>query len=336
MGRGRYNRRVPRKKRLFTGFQPTGELHIGNYLGAIANAVRLTRDYEAIFSVVDYHAITVEYDPAQMRDRVFKAAAMLMASGLTPDRCTLFVQSAVPEHTELAWILSTVTGMGELERMTQYKDKSKDNTDNINAGLFTYPVLQAADILLYKAEAVPVGDDQAQHLELSREIVRRFNRHYGNVFPEPATLLTEVPRVLGLDGKRKMSKSLGNYVGLSEKPEETWKKLSTAVTDENRKRRTDPGNPDVCNIFTLHRFFTGEADRRKIDADCRTAAIGCIDCKKTLAAGIEREIGPVRARYEEYLAAPGTVWQNLETGAARCRAIARGTMTEVRKALGLP
>lgn len=324
------------RKRLFTGFQPTGELHIGHHIGAITNICRLLADHEAIVSIVDYHAITVEYDPAAMKDRIFKAAAMLMADGLTPDRCTLFVQSAVPEHTELAWILSTVTGMGELERMTQYKDKSKDNAENINAGLFTYPVLQAADILLYRAGVVPVGEDQAQHLELSREIARRFNRRYGNIFPEPATLLTEIPRILGLDGKRKMSKSLGNDVRLSEKPEAVWKKLSTAVTDENRKRRTDPGNPAVCNIFTLHRFFTGEAERRKIDADCRSAAIGCVDCKKVLAAGMERDLGPVRARYEEYLARPETVWQNLEAGAARCRAIARETMRDVRKAMGLP
>lgn len=324
------------KKRVFTGFQPTGELHLGNYLGAIVNARRLADEYDAIFSVVDYHALTVPYPPEEMKDRIIKVAAMLMAAGLTPDRCTLFVQSQVPEHTELAWILSTVTPMGDLERMTQYKDKSKDHAENINAGLFTYPVLQAADILLYKAEAVPVGEDQAQHLELAREIVRRFNRRYGEVFPEPATLLTQFPRIMGLDAKRKMSKSLGNYVGLADRPEETWKRLSTAVTDENRKRRTDPGNPEVCNVFTLHGFFTTEVQRREIDAQCRSAGIGCIDCKKILAAGIEREIGPVRTRYEEYLADPKAVWQNLEAGAERCRAIARATMAEVRGALGLP
>lgn len=324
------------KQRVFTGFQPTGELHLGNYLGAIVNARRLAAEYDAIFSVVDYHALTVPYEPSQMKDRIFKVAAMLMAAGLTPDRCTLFVQSQVPEHTELAWILATVTPMGDLERMTQYKDKSKDHADNINAGLFTYPVLQAADILLYKAQAVPVGEDQAQHLELAREIVRRFNRRYGEVFPEPATLLTQFPRILGLDGKRKMSKSLGNTIDLSERPEAVAKKLSTAVTDEARKRRTDPGNPEVCNVFTLHGFFTDAAQRREIDAACRSAGIGCVDCKRRLAAGIEREIGPVRTRYEEYLADPGAVWQNLEAGAERCRAIARATMAEVRKALGLP
>lgn len=324
------------KQRVFTGFQPTGELHLGNYLGAIVNARRLAAEYDAIFSVVDYHALTVPYESSQMKDRIFKVAAMLMAAGLTPDRCTLFVQSQVPEHTELAWILATVTPMGDLERMTQYKDKSKDHADNINAGLFTYPVLQAADILLYKAQAVPVGEDQAQHLELAREIVRRFNRRYGEVFPEPATLLTQFPRILGLDGRRKMSKSLGNTIDLSERPEEVAKKLSTAVTDEARKRRTDPGNPEVCNVFTLHGFFTDAAQRRQIDAACRSAGIGCVDCKRRLADGIEREIGPVRTRYEEYLADPRAVWQNLEAGAERCRAIARATMAEVRKALGLP
>lgn len=326
---------VAARKRLFTGFQPTGELHLGNYVGAIANAVGLADDYEAIFCVVDYHALTHESDALALRENTVRVAAMLAACGMTPDRCTLFIQSQVPEHTELAWILGTVTPMGDLSRMTQYKDKSKSQPENVNAGLLTYPVLQAADILLYKAEAVPVGEDQVQHLELAREIARRFNARFAPVFPEPAALLTETPRVMGLDGKRKMSKSLGNHVGLAEPPEAVWKKLAVAVTDENRKRRTDPGDPGVCNVFTLHRFFTTAERTRAIDRDCRTAAIGCVDCKKALAEAIEARLGPVRKRYEALLAAPGRIREILDAGAARCRRIARETMVEVRRVTGL-
>ncbi len=308
---------------------------MGNYVGAISQSLTLAGEYDAIFCIVDYHALTHENDPKTLSENALKAAAMLLACGLTPDRCTLFIQSQVPEHTELAWILGTVTPMGDLSRMTQYKDKAKSQADNVNAGLFTYPVLQAADILLYKAVVVPVGEDQAQHLELSREIARKFNARFGPVFPEPATLLTATPRIMGTDGKRKMSKSLGNHIGIAEEPDQVWKKLSTAVTDENRKRRTDPGNPDVCNIYTLHKFFTEVPQVREIDRDCRSAAIGCVDCKKILAGTIEARLGPTRQRYQELMHNPAEIQKALEAGGARCRTIARETMKEVRRAVGL-
>ncbi|MDP7126760.1 MAG: tryptophan--tRNA ligase, partial [Candidatus Marinimicrobia bacterium] len=236
------------KKRLFSGIQPSGEVHIGNYLGAIKNWTSLLDKYDCIFSIVDYHAITVEYDPAEMQKMIINAAATNIAAGLDPDRCIIFVQSQVPEHTELTWILNTLTPMGHLERMTQFKDKAGQNEKNVNVGLFDYPVLQTADILLYKGSAVPVGDDQVQHIELSREIARKFNSRYGKLFPEPQHILSNAPRIMGLDGKNKMSKSMNNYISLIEDPEAIWKKLSRAVTDENRKRRDDPGNPDICNV----------------------------------------------------------------------------------------
>lgn len=268
------------KKRLFSGIQPSGEVHIGNYLGAIKNWVGMIDRYDCIFCIVDYHAITVEYDPKEMQNRIINAAAVNIAAGLDPNKCILFVQSHVPEHTELAWILNTVTPMGHLERMTQFKDKAKQHRDNINAGLFTYPVLQAADILVYKAEAVPIGEDQVQHIELAREIARKFNSRYGEIFPDPKEILSDAPRIMGIDGKTKMSKSRDNYISLVESSESIWKKLSTAVTDENRKRRTDPGNPEICNLFTLHKHYSSIEQIERINRECRTAEIGCVECKK--------------------------------------------------------
>ncbi|MBL8029429.1 MAG: tryptophan--tRNA ligase, partial [Fibrobacteres bacterium] len=206
------------KKRLFSGIQPSGEIHIGNYLGAIKNWVTLQETHEAIYCVVDYHAITVVQDREAFRKRIFDTALGLLATGLDPDKCTLFVQSQVVEHTELAWVLGTVIHMGHLERMTQYKQKSEQHPDDINVGLFTYPVLQAADIALYKAEVVPVGEDQVQHLELAREIVRRFNTRYGEILPEPAAKIGAAARIMGLDGKAKMSKSMNNTIGLFDAP----------------------------------------------------------------------------------------------------------------------
>ncbi len=270
------------KKRLFSGIQPSGEVHIGNYLGAIKNWISLLDDYDCIFSIVDYHAITVEYDPGEMQKRIINAAATNIAAGLDPDRCIIFVQSQVPEHTELTWILNTLTPMGILERMTQFKDKARQNEKNINVGLFDYPVLQTADILLYKGCAVPIGEDQVQHVELSREIARKFNTRYGELFPEPQHLLSNAPRIMGLDGKNEMSKSMNNYISLIEEPDVIWKKLSRAVTDENRKRRDDPGNPDICNVYTLHKYFSTDSERDRINKECRTAEIGCVDCKKIL------------------------------------------------------
>jgi tryptophanyl-tRNA synthetase len=323
------------KKRLFSGIQPSGDVHIGNYLGAIRNWIRLINQYDCIFCIVDYHAITVEYNPIEMQKRILNAAAVNIASGLDPGQCSIFIQSHVPEHTELAWILNTVTPMGHLERMTQFKDKVKQHAENINAGLFNYPVLQAADILLYKSVAVPIGEDQVQHIELAREITRKFNMRYGEIFPEPKEILSEASRIMGLDGKTKMSKSLGNYISLVETPESIWKKLSTSVTDENRKRRTDTGNPDICNLFTLHKYFSQKEQTEHINVVCRTAEIGCIECKKILSDNIVEELTPIRLRYEELIENQDYLLDILHAGAKKCKKMAEDTMNDVKRRMGL-
>ncbi len=321
-------------KRLFSGIQPSGELHLGNYLGAVRNWVRLQEQYSCFFCIVDYHAVTQPYEPSLMPRRAFEMAVGLMAAGVDPAKAALFRQSDVPEHTELAWLLASVTPMGELERMTQFKEKS-EALKSIPVGLFTYPVLQAADILLYKGEVVPVGEDQLQHLELCREVARRFNARFGSVFPEPASLLSEVPRLMGLDGKKKMSKSLGNTISLLEEPPAVWEKLRPAVTDDQRKRRTDPGRPEVCNIFTLHKAFSAAERVAGVDRDCRAAAIGCIDCKKMLAESLETSLQPIRERALELAGHPERVQEALAAGAETCRKAARKTLREVREKMGL-
>jgi len=242
-------------KRIFSGIQPTGEIHIGNYIGAIKQWIELTSEYDCIYCVVDYHAITIEYDIEQLRQRTIDTGLILMACGLSPDNCKIFVQSHVPEHTELAWIFNCVTPIGELERMTQFKDKARQHRENINMGLMDYPVLQAADILIYKAGYVPVGEDQVQHIELSREVARKFNNRFSPLFPEPQAILSHAPRILGVDGINKMSKSMNNYIGILEDKDIIWEKLRTAVTDVNRVRRKDPGNPELCNIYTIIGHF---------------------------------------------------------------------------------
>ncbi len=321
--------------RLFSGIQPSGELTIGNYLGAIRNWVSLLDQYSSIFCIVDLHAQTIQYEPQEMQDRILAAMAANMAAGLDPDRCIIFVQSHVVEHTELTWYLNTVTPMGDLGRMTQFKEKSQQHKENINVGLFSYPVLQSADILLYKADKVPVGEDQVQHIELSREVARRFNSRYGDVFPEPEALLSPTPRLMGLDGKNKMSKSMNNYIGLVEEPESIRKKLAGAMTDENRKRRTDPGNPDICNIFTLHKSFSSDEEVGMVDTECRRAGIGCVDCKKMLADNMLVELDPIRERYHDLQKDPDRLRHILQKGADQARPIAEETIREVRKAMGL-
>jgi tryptophanyl-tRNA synthetase len=325
-------------QRIFSGIQPSGELHLGNYLGAVKNWVTLQHAYESFFCIVDYHAITVPYEPADLRQRTRDMVVSLIAAGLDPSVCTLFVQSMVPEHTELAWIFNTVTPLGELERQTQFKEKSA-RQESIAAGLLNYPVLQAADILLYKAELVPVGEDQVQHLELSREIARRWNAKFAppdtEFFPEPKPLLTPTRRVMGLDGQAKMSKSLGNTVGLLEDPKDVWDKLRPAVTDPKRVRRTDPGTPEVCNIYHLHRAFSSPDTVEHVALQCSTAGWGCIDCKKVLAESIERELAPIRERALEVRANPEELDEILSAGAATARAIASETLKEVRQLMGL-
>lgn len=320
--------------RIFSGIQPSGEIHIGNYVGAIRNWARLLDQYDCVYCVVDYHAITIEYEVASFQRRILETATILLACGLTPDRCKLFVQSHVPEHMELAWIFNSVTPVGELERMTQFKEKGRQHRSNVNVGLLDYPVLQAADILIYKAGYVPVGEDQIQHVEFSREIARKFNVRFGEVFPEPKVLLSTAPKILGTDGQAKMSKSMNNAIGLLDPPEVVWEKLRTAATCEHRQRRSDPGHPEHCNIFTMHQAFSQPDQISFVDQGCRTAGIGCIECKKILYQNMMEEIGPVQRRVKELHERPETIIEALKSGAARCKSIAEEVMDEVRTRMG--
>jgi tryptophanyl-tRNA synthetase len=334
--------------RIFSGIQPSGELHVGNYLGAVKNWALLQHEFDTIICIVDYHAITVKYDPDVLRQRRREMAISLLSAGIDPSVASLFVQSQVPEHTELAWIFNTVTPLGELERQTQFKEKAQKQ-ESIAAGLLNYPVLQAADILLYRADKVPVGEDQVQHLELSRVIARRWNALFGKptgrmaedgseereqFFPEPEPLLTPTRRIMGLDGQSKMSKSLNNTIGLLESPEAIWTKLRPAATDPKRIRKTDPGTPEVCNIYHLHKGFSTLSTVEHVAVQCRTAGWGCIDCKKVLAESMETELVPIRTRASVLAAAPNHVDDALAEGAARCRTLARETMDAVRERMG--
>ena len=324
--------------RVFSGIQPSGELHIGNYLGAVRNWVALQKQYETFICIVNYHAITVAYEPADLLRRTTDMAISLLAAGIDPERATFFVQSTVPEHTELAWIFNSVAPLGELERQTQFKEKAA-RQESVMVGLLTYPVLQAADILLYKADAVPVGEDQVQHLELSREIARKWNAKFSPAtpfFPEPKPMLTATARVMGLDGQTKMSKSLNNYIGLLEEPDAIWEKLKPATTDPARKRRTDPGNPDICNIYTMHKAFSSPALQTEVAAKCRSAGWGCIDCKKALLEPMVAELTPIRARAKELKADPAKVQKILDRGAERASAVAKKTIAETKSLMGVP
>jgi tryptophanyl-tRNA synthetase len=324
-------------KTVFSGIQPSGELHLGNYLGAIRNWVTLQDQYRCIFCVVDYHAITQDYTPKEMSARVHDMVVDLLALGVDPDRSLLFLQSMVPEHTELCWVFNNVTGFGDLERMTQFKDKSTNQPENINVGLFDYPVLQAADILLYRAELVPVGQDQVQHIELARRIARSFNHRWGKTFPECQPLLTNLPKLLGLDGAAKMSKSLKNHIPLTVfgNDKALWKLIGPAKTDPARVSREDPGTPEVCNVYAMHKALSSPEDIEWSANGCRTAGIGCVDCKKKLAANMQQHFASYVERRKELLANPGRVAEVLEAGAAKARAIAQQTMADVHKKLGL-
>ena len=325
---------TPGKARVFSGIQPSGDLHLGNYLGAIQNWVELTDRYECIYSIVDLHAITIPYEPAELKQRVFDMAVGLFAAGLDPDNCILFVQSAVPEHAQLEWLFNTVTPLGELSRMTQFKDKS-ERVETVSAGLLNYPILQAADILLYRATLVPVGEDQRQHLEFTREIARKWNARFGEYFPEPQPMIGGAKKILGLDGASKMSKSQDNTIPMLGEPEEIWARVRTAVTDPARVRRDDPGNPDVCNVFSLHEFFTDPAEREEIAVRCRAATIGCVDCKRILADGIAERLAPIRERARELRENPDRVNEMLAEGATRARVIARATLADAYERMGL-
>ena len=324
-----------KKGRIFSGIQPTGVIHLGNYVGAIQQWVKLMHDYDCIYCIVDYHAMTLEYAVPTLRDNIREAAVTLLACGLDPEHCTMFVQSRVPEHTELTWLFNCISPIGDLERMTQFKEKSQQHREDINMGLLDYPVLQAADILIYKAGFVPVGEDQVQHVELTRRIARRFNNRFGETFPEPQEVLTPTSRIMGTDGKTKMSKSLNNYIGILEPPESIWEKLRTSVTDERRIRRTDPGDPEVCNLFTMHKVFSSPEDIARINRECRTAEIGCVECKKILFNNMLAHLEPIQQRARQLRDNPDAVAAALHEGAERCKKIAEQVMQEVRLKTGI-
>jgi tryptophanyl-tRNA synthetase len=321
------------KPRTFSGIQPSGVVHLGNDLGAIRNFVKLQFEYEAIYCIVDYHALTSTHDGGVLRARTREMAASLLALGLDPERCSLFVQSHRPEVTELAWLLTTVTPVSWLERTPTYKEKKRDQPDDVNHGLLTYPVLQAADIVIYKASLVPVGKDQAAHLELTREIVRSFNNRYGDTFPEPQAVYTEAPTVLGTDGVHKMSKSLGNTIDILAPPEVIRKQVMSMVTDTKRILRTDPGRPEVCNVCQLQPAF-GD-DYESLWEGERTARTGCVDMKKLLSDRIIARYAEARETYVDLMAHPERLQEILAAGAERIRPIAEATIDEVRHKMGL-
>jgi len=324
-----------KKGRVFSGARPTGRQHIGNYLGAIQNYVKLQKDYECIYCVVDVHALTTLEDTHLLKENTHEMMLDWLAAGLDPEKSILFIQSHVPEVMELHTLLSMVTPLGWLLRVTTFKEKVKAQPQNVNYGLVGYPVLMTADIVLYKADTVPVGEDQLPHLEIAREIVRRFHYLFGPTFPEPKAKLTTFPMVLGLDGERKMSKSYDNDIELAASPEETTQRIMTAFTDPARQYRSDPGHPEVCNVYSLHHFYNRER-LVEIAEQCRGAAIGCVDCKQLLADAINRDLAPFRERRAEIAQRTGYVDEVLADGARRAHAIAKETIKGVREKMGLP
>jgi len=326
-----------KKGRVFSGIRPTGRAHLGNYLGAFKNYVALQDDYECVYCIVDLHALTTVEDTDNLKQNTYDMALDLLAVGIRPEETILFVQSHVPQVTELHTILSMVTPLGKLTDLPTFKEKVRQNPNNVNYGLVGYPVLMAADIVLYKSDLVPVGIDQAPHIEFTREVVRSFNfRYRTNVLIEPGMKNTEIPKVLGIDGKEKMGKSLNNHIELAATPEETRQRVMQMVTDTARIKRTDPGNPDVCNVFTMHKIFTPQADVDMINVECRRAGIGCVECKKIFATNLNKGLEPFRAKRAEIAAQPELVPDVLADGAKRARAIAEKTMAEVRAAVQLP
>jgi tryptophanyl-tRNA synthetase len=320
------------RERVFSGIQPSGASHLGNYLGAQSNYVALQEQFDAIYAIVDYHALTTVHDGEELRRLTHEMVLDLLAVGLDPQKCALIRQSDMGEHAELCWIFNTVVPVSWLERTPTYKEKRQQGVEN-SMGLLDYPVLQAADIVIYKASRVPVGKDQAAHLELSREIARAFNRRFGEIFPEPQAVFTDAPVVLGIDGASKMSKSAGNTIPIFAEPAEIRRLVMKMVTDPLRIKRSDPGRPEICNVCQLHRFFGG--DYLQIQDGERTARTGCVDTKQLLAERIIEFFAPMRERRAELAATPGVVEEVLAAGAARVRPILAETMREVRDAVGI-
>jgi tryptophanyl-tRNA synthetase len=324
-----------KKGRVFSGARPTGRQHIGNYLGAIQNYVKLQENYECIYCIVDVHALTTLEDTHLLKENTHEMMLDWLAAGLDPEKSILFIQSHVPEVMELHTLLSMVTPLSWLLRVTTFKEKVKAQPHNVNYGLVGYPVLMTADIVLYKADTVPVGEDQLPHLEMAREIVRRFHYLFGPTFPEPKAKLTTFPLVLGLDGERKMSKSYDNDIELAASPEETTQRIMTAFTDPARQYRSDPGHPEVCNVYSLHHFYNAER-LVEIAEQCRGAEIGCVDCKQLLADAINKDLAPFRERRVEIAQRTGYVDEVLADGARRAHAIAKETIKGVKEKMGLP
>lgn len=323
------------KKRILSGMRPTGRLHLGNLVGALTNWKKLQDDYDCFFFVADWHALTSDYaNTDNLKEYIHEMLIDWLSVGLSPERATMFIQSHVLEHSELFVLLSAITPLPWLERNPTYKEQKEQlkNKDLSTYGFLGYPVLQAADILMYKSHGVPVGMDQLPHVELTREIARRFNYFYGEVFPIPEPILTEIPKLLGIDG-RKMSKSYNNTIYISEKPEDIRAKVSRMVTDPQRARRSDPGDPGVCNVFNFHKLFSDEKIIKKIDRECRTAEIGCVECKKIMAENLIAFLAPIREKRDYYESHPEMVTEIIQEGTAKARTVARQTMQEVRSAI---
>jgi tryptophanyl-tRNA synthetase len=328
---------MAKKGRVFSGARPTGRQHLGNYLGAIKNYIALQDEYECVYCIVDVHALTTVDTTKDLVANTFDMALDWLAAGIRPEESIVFVQSHVPQVMELHTYLSMVTPWGKLTDLPTFKEKVRQQESNVNYGLVGYPILMTADIVLYKSDVVPVGVDQAPHLEFARETVRSFNYRYGtNVLKEPQMKNTEIPKVLGIDGVQKMGKSLNNHIELAGTPDETRQRVMQMVTDPQRIKRTDPGNPDVCNVFSMHKIFTPREDVEMINQECRRAGIGCVDCKKRLAESMNKDLAPFRERREQIGINPETVWDILHDGARRARTIADETMKEVRSAMQLP
>ncbi len=326
-----------KRKRILSGMRPTGKLHLGNLVGALQNWVRLQEEYESFHFVADWHMLTTDYaDPSAVRENTWEIVADWLAAGLDPKKATLFVQSRLPEHAELHLMFSMVTPLGWLERVPTYKEQLENikDRDIRTYGFLGYPLLQSADILMYKADAVPVGVDQVPHVELTREVARRFNQFFGPVFPEAQALLTPSPRLPGTDG-RKMSKSYNNAIFLTDTPDVVSKKLAPMITDPARKRRTDPGDPNKCPVFDLHKIFSNQTTIDRVNRECRTAEIGCIDCKKLLAGHVNETLVPIQVRRQPYEQDKKLVWDVLEDGTSRARKVVHETMAEVRAAMKL-
>ncbi|MEJ5357526.1 MAG: tryptophan--tRNA ligase [Desulfobacterales bacterium] len=325
------------KRRILSGMRPTGPLHLGNYHGALANWVRLQAEYDCFFFVADWHALTSDYEnPGSIRGYTRDILLDWLAAGIDPEASTLFIQSHLVEHAELYLLLGMITPVPWLERNPTYKDQIEQlqNRDLSTYGFLGYPVLQAADIILYKPYGVPVGVDQAPHVEITREIARRFNFLYGPVFPEPQVILTRTPKLLGTD-RRKMSKSYGNAIFLNDPPETVAAKVATMITDPQRMRRSDPGNPDVCNVYDFHKLYSPPEVVSEVDRKCRTAGIGCVECKKLMAGYLNAFLEPMRERRRRYESEPERLERIIASGNAKARRVAQTTMEEVRRAVGL-